>query len=90
MAYLCHRINLSFRQSVDRQDYHRLSDIDAKKKSPKLIIVGMDEGIGTKANALPACKYWFTQNGATHDMLMEQRKSIVLGKADFIYIVLIY
>ena len=80
------RDNLSFRQSVDRQDYHRFSDIVAKKKSPKLIIVGMDEGIGTKANALPACKYWFTQNGATHDMLMEQRKSIVSGKADFIYI----
>ncbi len=72
--------------SLEKANYNYFSSLISQKKNPTLIIIGMDDGVGTASNALPGCKYWSTQNGATEEMLQEQRKSILEGNADFIYI----
>ena len=41
---------------------------------------------GVKALALPACKYWATQNGRTEEMFQQQWQDCKSGKPDFIIV----
>ncbi len=45
---------------------------------------GYDIGWGLRARALPACKYWALQNGASESMKSERVKAIGNRKADYI------
>ena len=75
--------NAFFYDNQDRTDYYNVSWYMSQIHKPKIIYLETKEyGYGTPADALPGCKYWSTQLGATPAMLSEQLNS--LNNADFI------
>lgn len=57
---------------------------------PKFVSLYNDKGVGLMAEALPACKYWFIQNGATTEMYQNQIETIQKGIPDFVLVPNIY
>ena len=52
---------------------------------PRLLNLALLEmGMGIEAEPLPACKYWFLQNGATKEMCDNQTEAIRNQSADMI------
>lgn len=68
-----------------RQSYYDVSQLMATVKKPKVMFLQMEQGEGVLADALPACKYWARQNGATPAMIEERLKAIQERKPDFIF-----
>ncbi len=73
-----------FSCNENRQPSYDVSQLMATVKNPKVIVLGMENGIGVLADALPACKYWTLQNGATDAMIEEQQSDLLKRKADFV------
>lgn len=58
-----------------------------RKKSPLILNCGFYSGLGLESHALPACKYWATQNGATENMLNDIKSEIINNKKiDFLIV----
>lgn len=68
-----------------RQSYYDISHLMATVKKPKVMFLQMEKGHGVLADALPACKYWAQQNGATPAMFEERQKAIQERKPDFLF-----
>ena len=47
------------------------------------MISGNEQGIGILADALPACRYWALQSGATKSMIEERKNDLQKRKPDF-------
>lgn len=73
---------------MDKRDenFFTMEYLANKIPNPKFIYMEADKGMGMTANALPACKYWIVQNGATYEMLKDQINAIKGRRADFIVV----
>lgn len=80
------RPNFFLSSSPNRNNYYKADSILKTKNNPTIICIGADIGLGTPSNALPGCKYWTLQVGATQQMLESERQSIKNSTADFIII----
>ncbi len=72
--------------NVDRQAYYNASRLMATIKKPKIMSTVGDLGFGVLADAMPACKYWSEQTGATPDMLEEREHALHERKPDFVVV----
>ena len=78
-------INRIYRNAAeDRVEYYKALYVMAQVEKPKIWCGRHDYGIGTAVDALPACKYWAGQNGATVEMKQDREQALVEGKADFV------
>ena len=75
-----------FQDNKYRQSYYDVSQLMAQIEHPKVLFYTYDMGQGVLADALPACKYWARQNGATPAMEQERRAALKAQKADFIFV----
>jgi len=78
--------SLSWVQSEKKIRFNRIAREISKSNRPYIIFIGMEHGEGVLADALPGCKYYATQNGASKEMLNSQRQSILEGRSDYLYI----
>ena len=72
--------------NADRQAYYDISQLMATIKKPKVMFYNGDMGIGVLADAIPACKYWTLQFGATPEMLEERGHALRERKPDFVIV----
>ena len=66
--------------------FYRAAYIMAQVQSPKILSYSHDSPVGVATGALPACRYWALQNGATQAMIDERSRAIAAGLPDFIII----
>ncbi len=79
--------NFAFRHTAAQQGYEEMAANVAQKDKPTLInACDHETGIGTRAEALPAGKYWAYQLGSTPAMDAEHKALIRSGKADFVFV----
>lgn len=70
-----------------RRDFYNMEYIIHQVQNPKIITFPYtDQGNGILSNALPACKYWFLQDGASDEMRNENMNAIKERRPDFIVI----
>ncbi len=69
-----------------RQSYYDISHLMATINKPKVMFLQTDRSQGVLADALPACKYWGRQTGATPAMIKERTKDIRERKPDFLFV----
>ena len=80
-------INGHFRGSEqDREDFYTAAYIMSQVEQPRLMWYNMEAGMGTPVDALPACRYWTRQIGASEEMLKERERMLAGGKADFVIV----
>ena len=72
-----------FAYDTNRQAFYDVSQLMATVKKPKVMISGNEQGIGILADALPACRYWALQSGATKSMIEERKNDLQKRKSDF-------
>lgn len=81
---------MPFKFKGDTLEERRFNDINgiiAKKESSRIInLFSHEYGYGISSEALPGCKYWAKQNGATQSMIEDQIKAVESLSADFLYI----
>lgn len=67
--------------------YYKMNDIISEIHQPRIMYLFCGEvGLGLKADALPAGKYWTYQYGSTPQMEMEHVELLKSRKADFIIV----
>jgi len=64
-------------------ELRKAQDLVSTVPHARIMYRDLDLGIGNKASALPACRYWFKLNGASQEVLDNQEAAIRAGKADF-------
>ena len=74
------------RNNAVRQAYYDVSQLMATIKKPKVMFYTGDTGVGVLVDAMPACKYWTEQFGATPDMLEEREHALRERKPDFVIV----
>ena len=80
-------INRQFRNAEqDREAFYVANYIMAQVEQPKLLWYNMETGLGTPVDALPVCRYWTRQIGATDEMLAERDEVLRSGEADFVIV----
>lgn len=77
---------LKHKETAQSRAFHNMEKLMSIKEHPLVMCYRMDNGIGVVADALPACKYWALQNGATPAMYAERAKALKARKADFIIV----
>lgn len=65
-----------------RHDFYAIENIVAKVPQARMVSF-VYVVAGVCSDALPACKYWATQTGATPQMMRQQIEACTSGKADF-------
>ena len=75
---------LAFMAGEPSERFVATEQILMRKPFCKIMYSGYDVGWGIRARALPACKYWALQNGASETMKSERAKAIGEHKADYI------
>ena len=73
----------TFRGAKQSPKEMAIEKILLQKPYCKIMYRHHDIGWGISARALPACKYWAEQNGATQEMKEDRQNAIRLRKADF-------
>jgi len=73
-----------FQKNVGRQAYYDVSRLMALTQNPKVIGNDLETGTGILADALPACRYWARQRGATPIMDKERRMVLQARIPDYI------
>ena len=74
------------RVAGQRQAYYRACYVMAQIDRPKILCYSHDYGVGVPVGALPACKYWAGQNGATEEMKAEREAALEGGIPDFVVV----
>lgn len=69
-----------------RQSYYRANYVMSQIKRPKVLCYQNEYGIDVPAGAVPACKYWAKQNGATDEMIAEREEALTNRVADFVIV----
>ena len=73
--------------SIEKQRFSDVNGIMAEKDFPRIInLFSFEYGYGISSEALPGCKYWAKQNGATATMIEDQINAVKALSADFLYI----
>lgn len=67
-----------------REGLYRGAYVMRQVDKPTIICVGAACHESVVADALPACRYWKLQSGATSEMLALRRKAVADGAADFV------
>ena len=65
-----------------RHDFYSIESIVAEVPQARVVSF-IYVVVGVCSDALPACKYWATQTGATPQMMRQQIEACTSGKADF-------
>lgn len=75
-------------ESTKRNNYYEYAYVISRVKNPTIIYYNTWCGpeLGMPAGALPGCKYWAKQNGATWEMMKEQVLAIKEKKSDFVVV----
>ena len=80
----------SFCASFDRQlaqEFYAASHLAGQVPHPTFVYLFFgDYGYGVKAQSLPGCKYWASQNGASGEMHREQIDAITRNQPDFVVV----
>ncbi len=84
IAFNVHADRLAFVSGNPPAKFVATERILLRKPFCKVMYSGHDIGWGLRARALPACKYWALQNGASESMKRERAKAIGNRKADYI------
>ena len=70
-----------------RLHFYNMAQLIGQVEHPKVIdLCNCGIGIETLPEALPACKYWIMQHGATPEMNAAHRAGLESGEADFIFV----
>ncbi len=87
IAYNVHANRLAFMAGDPPTDFAASEQILMRKPFCKFMYLFYDIGWGLRARALPACKYWALQNGASETMKEERYQAIRAQKPDFVIVV---
>lgn len=77
--------SLCFRPNAYRQTFYDMEALLGSVGQPKVLCF-TENSVGVTVGALPACKYWALQNGATPEMHADREKALKERKADYIII----
>jgi hypothetical protein len=77
------RPNFFLNETKERTDFYYVNRILSQVHNPKIMYSFLDIGYGTPSHALPACKYWTRQVGATEKMLSERESALKQQIPDF-------
>ena len=80
------RPNFFLNESKERTDFYYVSRILSQVDNPKIMFSFYDTGYGTPAHALPGCKYWTGQVGATEKMMSERALAVKQQLPDFVFV----
>lgn len=69
--------------NIARRTYYTYEYLISQVESPRVVNMNDGAGIGIMSEALPACKYWSLQWGATPLMRQDIMDACRTGKADF-------
>lgn len=84
---LNHHENLFVFDNDSKREYYFIAHAIDQLENPMLLYwSAADIGFGTLAQALPACRYWAKQSGATKEMMAMQESCVQNQKADFVII----
>lgn len=72
--------------NVGRQEFHDYEYVISQVRKPRIVSMGGYMGLGTSCEALPACRYWARQSGATEEMIASQVKCCRSMEADFVIV----
>ncbi len=78
--------NLWFKHNGYWPEWNAMQKVMSKKHKPTFMFSGNDMGQGLLSRAIPGCRYWALQSGATSEMVKERMDAIKSGKLDFIVI----
>ena len=74
-------------ENDSKREYHFIASLLNTRDKPRVLYWwAADVGLGTQAEALPACRYWATQYGATVDMREDQSHCIMRRDPDFVIV----
>ena len=80
-------INEQYRNAeTQREAFYAANYVMAQVEKPKVIWYYSEVGTGVPAGALPGCRYWTKQVGATEEMFAEREKALQAKQADFIIV----
>ncbi len=78
---------LFWQNGKTRTDFYNMAYLIGQVDHPKMIdLCNCGLGVETLPEALPACKYWIMQHGATPQMNKAHRAGLESKAADFIYV----
>jgi len=80
------RPNFFLNKTEERKDFYYVNRILSQIHNPKLIYSFFDFGYGTPAGALPGCKYWTCQVGASKNMISEREHALKQQLPDFVIV----
>ena len=80
------RSNFFLNKTEERKDFYYVNRILSQVPNPKIMFSFYDTGYGTPAHALPGCKYWAEQLGATDTMELERDLAIKDHRPDFVFV----
>ncbi len=81
------RANYYTMDSESRREYEFIAGEISTLDKPRILYWwAADVGFGTQARALPACRYWATQFGATREMAQDQSRAIMERRPHFVII----
>ena len=83
IAFNVHINRLAFMAGDPPEDFVATEKILMRKPFCKIVYSCYDIGWGLRARALPGCKYWALQVGASETMKSERAKALAAHKVDF-------
>lgn len=86
IAYNVNRNRLSFIAGDSPVEFSASQQILMGSPFCKIMYAYHEIGWGLRARALPACKYWALQNGASEAMKQERHQAIMARKPDFVIV----
>ena len=72
--------------NVGRREFYDYEYVISQINKPRIVSMGGYMGLGTTCEALPACRYWARQSGATEEMLAMQVECCRRMEADFVIV----
>lgn len=74
-------------ETTKQRVFYYFAALEAQYEQPKIIYLNCyDLGSSVPVDALPGCKYWGTQAGATAQMIEENREAVLNGNADVVIV----
>ena len=72
--------------NVGRREFYAYEYVISQVRNPRIVSMGGYMGLGTTCEALPACRYWARQSGATEEMIAMQVECCRRMDADFVIV----
>lgn len=84
VVFNVHSENLVFFHSTEQETWDDIQSFMAKRQYPKIMFCNIVYSFGVVSRALPACKYWALQSGASEEMKEERYRAIRKRIPDYI------